>query len=142
MTPWLSISVCRFPGELASDSCSAPFCQRYRHRHRRRTKRQVTSAWTFIRALAGCRVCPLRVRSFNQYTKQFASVIEDPMVREQFTNGTAFNLATKAFVNSLSPAVRGQVQEVFDITPIRVMRIGIGFVGTGFILSFSRKMSS
>ncbi len=58
---------------------------------------------------------------------------------EQFTNGAAFSLATKMFVNSPSPAVRGQVQEVFNIAYIRVIQIGVGFVGMGFILVFRER---
>lgn len=77
---------------------------------------------------------------FTNEIRAKAGAISDPSIAAQFANGQAYELATKAFLDSIAdPVIRDQVVELFTGAIKTVWHIGVGFAGVGFLVVFLQK---
>lgn len=79
---------------------------------------------------------------FNNEVRRHKDLISDVAISNKLANGQAYELATKAFLDTLAgpdTVVRDQVIEVFTRAIQTVWYVGIAFAGAGFLVSFVQK---
>lgn len=94
-----------------------------------------TSTWAFIRSFGLIWGATIPSAVFNNRFNTLATRIKDPAVVAILTNGSAYEHATKMFLDSIKdPEVRSQVADVFSDTLKTIWFVSIGFAALGFLM--------
>lgn len=99
-----------------------------------------TSTWAFIRSFGMIWGTTVPAAIFNNISGSLSTQIADQEVATELADGSAYQSATKAFLESLSdPVTRSQVIHVFSNSLSMMWYIAIVFPGLGFLLVIGEK---
>lgn len=99
-----------------------------------------TGLWSFTRGFGAVWGVTIPSVIFTNEVRRHSDFITDPNIVERLANGQAYELATKAFLDSIEDAtVRDQVIEVFTRAIKTVWYVGIAVASVGFLVVFVQK---
>lgn len=98
-----------------------------------------TATWAFPRTFGLTWGTAIPAAIFANRFEQLSGSISDPAVVAALLGGQAYEHATKAFLDTLSSEVRGQVVAAFSASLKRTWQILIAFAAIGFLLIIFQK---
>ena len=94
-----------------------------------------TATWGFIQSFGFIWGASVPSVIFNARFEQLLPTISDVAIRETLSHGNAYEHASKAFIESLSGAVRSEVVRAFVYSLKLVWQVAISFATCGFLLT-------
>lgn len=98
-----------------------------------------TATWSFVRTFGMVWGIAIAGTVLNSFTKQYAYMVDNEVVRELLSNGDAYASGTQHFVMQFPEPIQSQIREVFLLALRKVFIISVAFGGTGFILALFEK---
>ncbi|KAJ5272657.1 hypothetical protein N7478_007782 [Penicillium angulare] len=97
-----------------------------------------TATWAFLRSFGSIWGVSIPSAIFNTRFTQLVGRIDSPQLQNILVGGGAYQLATKAFMQSLddTPMIKAQVVSVYVESLKLVWQVGIAFAAIGVPLSF------
>ncbi|KAJ5116063.1 hypothetical protein N7456_000411 [Penicillium angulare] len=97
-----------------------------------------TATWAFLRSFGSIWGVSIPSAIFNTRFTQLVGRIDSPQLQGILVGGGAYQLATKAFMQSLNdtPVIKAQVVSVYVESLKLVWQVGIAFAAVGVPLSF------
>jgi Major Facilitator Superfamily len=101
-----------------------------------------TSTWAFVRCFGMIWGATIPAAVFNNRFNVLARRIKDPSVIAMLADGSAYEHATKIFLDSIEdPVIRSQVADVFSDSLKAIWFVSIGFAALAFlIISFEKEI--
>ncbi|KAL9096784.1 MAG: hypothetical protein Q9165_001272 [Trypethelium subeluteriae] len=99
-----------------------------------------TSTWSFIRSFGLIWGATIPIAAFDNQFNRLLHKIDDRIVAAQLENGSAYERATKTYINSITdPVTRGQVQSVYVEAIRTVWWVSLAFSAVAFLLVIIQK---
>lgn len=93
-----------------------------------------TATWSFVRSFGMVWGTAIPAAIFNTRSDELApKLIDDNALRGQISGGRAYEHATAAFLQTLSPASRVQLNQTFAISLRRTWLVSLAFAAIGFL---------
>jgi MFS family permease len=98
-----------------------------------------TGTWSFIRMFGYVWGVAVASTILNSYAKEYAHIVQDPMVRELLSSGDAYASATKHFISQFPEPIRTQIITVFHKALKKVFLFSMVFAGVPVLLVWFEK---
>jgi hypothetical protein len=98
-----------------------------------------TATWSFIRGFGLTWSTAISSAVFNNRFEALSSHIADPTVVEALSKGQAYQRATKAYLDTLTPEIRAQVVSAYAKSLRQVWLVMIAVGASGFFVAFIEK---